>query len=135
MTDHSQALDAAITAAGLDPRNPAVREASATLVEKYIEGRNSEAVAWTSQGNIDGVGKSPKETWSIWGKPNGLISIPLFLAPSASGETVKARLQSISDQITALKPSPAATDEYSGGYTDGRYDAWLIVQEIIDNAE
>ncbi|QIG72951.1 hypothetical protein EVB98_029 [Rhizobium phage RHph_N3_2] len=45
MTDH-EALNAAITAAGLDPNNHLVRKASQVLVEKYNEARNAEAEAW-----------------------------------------------------------------------------------------
>ena len=46
-----------------------------------------------------------------------------------------AILQKIADEITALKRHPAATDEYWGGYADGRSDAWQVVQEAIDNAD
>lgn len=42
-------------------------------------------------------------------------------------------LQTIADKISGHKPSPAATDEYAGGYADGRYDAWLVVQGAADD--
>lgn len=51
----------------------------------------------------------------------------------ASGKS-EALLQSIADKISAHKPSPAATDEYTSGYGDGRYDAWLVVKEAADNS-
>lgn len=45
----------------------------------------------------------------------------------------RAILQNIADKITALNRHPAATDEYWGGYADGRNDAWLVVQSVIDD--
>lgn len=49
-------------------------------------------------------------------------------------EKTESKMQSIANQIQENKPSPASTDEYASGYADGRYDAWLLVQEAADNA-
>lgn len=46
---------------------------------------------------------------------------------------LRATLQKIADEITALKRHPAATDEYWGGYADGRHDACHVVQSAIDD--
>lgn len=46
----------------------------------------------------------------------------------------EALLQSLADEIKGHKPFPAATDEYAAGYTDGRNDAWLVVQGAAEDA-
>ncbi len=43
-------------------------------------------------------------------------------------------IQKIADDIQALKLHPAPQGEYNAGYHDARYDAWLVVQNAIDDA-
>jgi hypothetical protein len=96
MAEHNRALDAAIVAAGLDPRNELVRKSSQALVEKYIEARNGEAepVYWmANDGTRDLIGHEGKinPTWEgqTW---RDRYTIPLFAAPvSAGGEKVKVK--------------------------------------------
>ena len=83
MTTHSESIDRAMLSANLDPRNPEARETAEALVAAYIEGRNGEAAAWAEGYTLQGV-VSVALTKGPW------HSIPLFLAPSAGGETVKA---------------------------------------------
>lgn len=93
MTDHNQALDAAILAAGFDPRNPAVREAWRAGIAAYIGMRNGEAVAWTTQTQLDALKASPGGNHIMWGEPLPYHpDTPLFAAPVfASGEKVKVK--------------------------------------------
>lgn len=108
MTDHESALNAAIVAAGFDPRNPAVLKAWQAGIAKYLEERNSEAVTdetveiaarayW-----MEVYGRHRKsQKWpdDVYGRSEGLFRagcraalnavIPLFLAPSACVETAK----------------------------------------------
>lgn len=88
--NHNQALDAAIVAAGLDPRNPAVRQSWQAGIEKYLEVRNSEAVAWQYAIGGDEWDLAADATEATRRRDFGLDVRPLFLAPSAGGETVKA---------------------------------------------
>lgn len=60
-------------------------------------------VGYTSQGNLDGLRKSPREAWSMWGEKNGLISIPLYLASTSAGVTEEQTPRVTEAMVDALK--------------------------------
>jgi len=65
-------------------------------------------VGYTSQGNLDGLLKSPREAWSVWGEKNGLINVPLYASPGPAEAGVPA--------VKALKWKKSGGSLMSSGY-------------------
>lgn len=57
--------------------------------------QGTEPVAWTSQGNLDGLRKEPRQSWSIWGEKSGLINVPLYASPPDALKAAKRLLDKI----------------------------------------
>lgn len=98
MTTHEEAITSAMLSANLDPRNPEARKSAEALVAAYIDGRSGDAEAWNV--HAKGWGEELRYTEAgaqeladrlrdIAGVKEPKIT-PLFPAPSAGGETVKA---------------------------------------------
>lgn len=97
MTDHTEALDLAIVAAGLDPRNPAVRQSWQAGIEKYLE----EIDVHVKDAMKRLYTKLAEEGGGNWAV-DVIMDVERILAsasPSAGGETVKGDL----DDATIVK--------------------------------
>lgn len=129
MAEHDQALEAAIVAAGFDPRNPAVREAWQAGIAAYLDARNGEAVAWLAKSRWDRMtAAEPWLTSTVYSEDQSeyFQCTPLFAAPvSAGGEKVKER-----DRCASI-----AADE-AVGVEDGEY--WIALRirnRILDPSD